>query len=1198
MTRLMRPLTMWITLLLIGLPLAAAMPFAAPRDVHAQSSVLYAAPMAQGIGDCSGWANACTLSTALASTAGYEIWIRQGIHVPDTSGLTDPRSATFTMRAGVELYGGFAGTETSRDQRDWSANVTVLSGDIGGDDATDSRGIVVDTSDIAGSNAYRVITADTVSSVVLNGLVITAGQASVYGGGMYAKGCNPELTNVIFIGNWAGQFGGGLVASWSFTVLANVVFSNNDAGNYGGGMYNDYAEPSLLNVTFSGNSATNGGGIYNAYSSPTLKNVVMWGDTAAGGPEIYDHMDSFPTVTYSDIALGYPGVGNLSVDPLFADAANGDVHLPSSSPAVDAGDSAGVPSWLTTDLDGHLRIFGPAVDMGAYESQVPDTTPPTVVSIIRLDPSPTHAASVRFGVTFSEKVIGVDGSDFSTYVTGSLSGTGVTGVSGSGSDYTVTVSTGTGDGDLWLDVPESAVITDRGGNPLADLPYEDSESYIVEGVAHGVLHVAPAAQGRCASWADACALRTALAGALSGDEIWVKAGVHYPTTDPADRAATFTLKSGVAAYGGFAGTETGRDQRDWQTNPTILSGDLAGDDTDTDGNSVAETTADIQGTNSYHVVTGGGANSTGILDGFIVTAGQANGDSANHFGGGMYNYASSPTLLNLTFSGNLASWYGGGMYNESTSSPALTSTTLTGNAAYSGGGMYNSASSSPVLTNMTFVGNSTSTGSGGGMYSSNSSPVLTDVVFTGNTAKNFGGGMYNTGSSAKPALTRVTFSGNTAVNGGGGMSNESSAKPALTEVSFSSNTTTIYGGGMYNRGSSPTLVNVTFWGNSAQGGGGMRNESSSSPTLTNVTFSGNTGSAGGGGISNGSSNPNLINCILWGNNGTNGPEIYNYSSTPTVTYSDVAGGYTGTGNIDADPLFSDAATGNLRLGFGSPAIDAGTDTGCPAADLDGLARPNDGNGDGTATCDMGAYEAGTMAGSLAQGSTYSLPAQSGVSIEIAALGNLAYLYVDEMELDHPNAAAGLETGRYWLIRGLQADKTTDAADFEVNLTLPADFTPGAGDKVCRYTDSGQDWDCAVASHTDTTLTRNNVTAFSEWAVSNVSAPAAVTNIGIADIGSNQVEVTWDAAAGATGYEVWYAANAPYFVPGTDCNDPEPYGCSAQPTTSFTHLALGSQADNWTYRVAAVNDAGASPPSAPPVGEFEFSLAPGETSGGQ
>lgn len=129
--------------------------------------------------------------------------------------------------------------------------------------------------------------------------------------------------------------------------------------------------------------------------------------------------------------------------------------------------------------------------------------------------------------------------------------------------------------------------------------------------------------------------------------------------------------------------------------------------------------------------------------------------------------------------------------------------------------------------------------------------------------------------------------------------------------------------------------------------GQMYNEDSSSTVLTNVTFSGNSADWSGGGMYNGNSSLTLTNCILWGNTAPYGAQIFNDDpSHPAVTYSDVQGGYGGTGNIDADPRFADAdgrdgvagtLDDNLRLQLTSPAIDAGDNSAVPpdAFDLDG-----------------------------------------------------------------------------------------------------------------------------------------------------------------------------------------------------------------------------------------------------------------------
>jgi parallel beta-helix repeat protein len=229
---------------------------------------------------------------------------------------------------------------------------------------------------------------------------------------------------------------------------------------------------------------------------------------------------------------------------------------------------------------------------------------------------------------------------------------------------------------------------------------------------------------------------------------------------------------------------------------------------------------------------GGIIDSTTLITGFTIQNGHAQGGNMVNSGGGMNLYKSSPTLTDVTFSGNTADNCGGGMYLHI---------------------------SNPTLTGVTFSGN---TGNGGGMcIITHSSPTLTDVTFSDNTAT-YAGGM-GLGYS-NPNLTGVTFSGNTADNCGG-MCLEFSS-PTLTDVTFSDNTAT-YAGGMGLGYSNPNLTGVTFSGNTADNCGGMCLEFSS-PTLTNS--------------------------IVWGNSpqeiyfrGIGGP------NSITITYSDIQSGEVG-----------------------------------------------------------------------------------------------------------------------------------------------------------------------------------------------------------------------------------------------------------------------------------------------------------------
>ena len=232
-------------------------------------------------------------------------------------------------------------------------------------------------------------------------------------------------------------------------------------------------------------------------------------------------------------------------------------------------------------------------------------------------------------------------------------------------------------------------------------------------------------------------------------------------------------------------------------------------------------------------------------------------------------------------------------------------------------------------------------------------PTLISCWFSGNSTCLRGGGFYARGGICK--LIDCTFTGN-----------------AATELAL--------GGGIANEAADVTLLGCVIVDNQAVRGGGLYSESGTN-TLLGCTFAENTATNGRTVACTNSigvpSTLDLANCILWDGSGG----IWNNDgSTIQIRYSDVYGGWTGDGNINANPLFADSASGDVRLSTGSPCIDAGDNTALPPdeydldddgdtceilpADLDGNARQQDDpatidSGYGAPPMvDMGAFEFG------------------------------------------------------------------------------------------------------------------------------------------------------------------------------------------------------------------------------------------------
>ncbi len=825
------------------------------------------------------------------------------------------------------------------------------------------------------------------SSALVSKCTFIANSATTFGGGIFHGAVSGSISNCTFIGNSADA-GGGLFLNGGSPTVSNCTFSGNLAESSGGGMgfysgsSSTRTSAPVSSCTFSGNSASYGAEIFATgveTSVMKLSNSIVWGNRDRGYNQISVSYHTL-TITYSDIQGGWTGTGNINADPLFVLAPSpgvddtwgtsddfGDLRILAASPAADAGSNSLVPAGTTPDLAGNSRFvdipttldsgpgIAPVVDMGAYEA----------VPALTAHPGGPYLVLAGQSLT--------------------LSGRGASSTPGA-LQYAWEWNEDGDFGEANIASPIFSTAAYPAGTVLTiSLRVTDSASQST--IASTTLRVVPAiscvdvnspASGAAngTSWSSAfTSLARALDWAVPGQTIRVADGAYRPTTGT-DRNATFGLMSGVSLLGGYAGYGAADpDARSVTANNTALSGDIG--------------TAADRSDNSHNVVLASGTDSTAVLDGFTITGASI----------GMYNYQAWPSVSNCTFSDNLD---GGGMVNENSSPGVSNCAFIRNSTVYDGGGMHN-ISSSPKVTNCIFSGNTTgSTGTGGGMYNSSSSPIISNCIFSGSSAR-YGGGMYNDSSS--PKLTNCTFSGESASAYGGGMYNDDSSSPVLTNCTFNGNSASSYGGGMYNFYSSPTLTNCTFSGNSGyQGGGGMYNYSSSSPALTNCTFSGNSandpyGEGNGGGMYNFSSSPRLTNCTFSGNSaskygggiynrsssspkltnciiwGSGSSPIYNDSSTPVITNSDIQGGWTGTGNLNSDPLFArnpspgpdtvwgtaDDDYGDLRLQASSPCIDAGSNSLVPAGittDLAGNSRFFNipGVRDPGAIVDMGAYE--------------------------------------------------------------------------------------------------------------------------------------------------------------------------------------------------------------------------------------------------
>lgn len=362
-------------------------------------------------------------------------------------------------------------------------------------------------------------------------------------------------------------------------------------------------------------------------------------------------------------------------------------------------------------------------------------------------------------------------------------------------------------------------------------------------------------------------IQTAIDGAQSGDQIWVAKGSY---SGLGANGWEFILKDGVSLYGGFSGTESSIDQRDINSNATILAGGYS--------------------SNNDNTLSGTDISSATVINGFTLAP-----NNINAYSRGLYLGNSSPVIKNCIITGNKSfiatsshNGYGAAVYLEDNSQPAFINCTFSNNKAIDyGGGIY-SLNSAPSFTNCRFLNNDAGAG-GGGAFNNGSSALYVNCIFQGNTSE----------------------SGSTGRGGGIGFTNGGESKMESCLITANKASAITGGAGVYCNESGLSVINCTITGNIAEnqtGGGG-------------ILYSALISHA-----------PIISNSIIWNNISDHADaSLELYEITGLNGSPEPAGGnnlikYGQYGNIGEDPLFMDPTAGNYQLQSMSPAIDAGENT--------------------------------------------------------------------------------------------------------------------------------------------------------------------------------------------------------------------------------------------------------------------------------
>lgn len=642
----------------------------------AQSKIYYVSPT--GTGDGSSWQSTMTLADALtAAQAGDQIWVQGFETVTRESNLyVTPAKEGFTLKSGVQLYGGFKGTETKLTDRETLGKPyqlkyrSVLSGDVDNNDVVDDVNLIFPANTTRSDNATHVLTLNmepTQTSgnnntypTVVNGFTITGGQADdtdEKGGGIYiygdnSNGGNFRIERCFLFNNYATQGGAIYVSSEVKNVnngeslINQCVIYNNAAGeraaveNQGGGVYLA-GEATVVNTSIfnngnggvrlsSGSKVVNatiarntGAGVdlTTASNSTNVYNSIIWGNTSLSA----EHQPTFQNSAYHEVT---------------ADDKNSNVYVAKENRDAAAGPMFDAPS-VKTSYDRDFDWL-----QSAY---------------------PLWSWNVLEGSVMIDKG---DNTAYQTSVYGN---------------------------------------EDMAGNPRISGDRISVGAYEYQYLpASRIRYVRQGATGDGSSWANASGDLQKMIDELAEStpsqtgEVWVAAGTYTPQSQLISGtaySASFRMRDGISVYGGFAGTESTKLERvkksampwDFQ-NPTVLEAAYYSHDDLAWTNNKWTLTSDSRHVVWFAPMSGGTAfaNVT-TLDGVTIQGGYAQGgtgqdDFLTDRGAGVYMDGANAYLSNCIVRENYATGNGGGVYLKN--GRVQTSLIYNNNADADGGAVY------------------------------------------------------------------------------------------------------------------------------------------------------------------------------------------------------------------------------------------------------------------------------------------------------------------------------------------------------------------------------------------------------------------------------------------------------------------------------------------------------------------------------